>query len=116
MATQAQPYPRGRFYFEGFALSAPHARRWMCTLTQMTNMLFLNMTLSRQPLHIDAHFCAKQTRWGRPLTNSLFPLGLLIGICVDDTTPGGGIGHPGRFFAPLLESDSVSYSAFHQEA
>ena len=31
----------------------------------MDNMLFSNMTLNPQPLHIDAHFCATETEWGR---------------------------------------------------
>jgi len=29
----------------------------------MDNMLFSNMTLNPQPLHIDAHFCATETEW-----------------------------------------------------
>ncbi len=38
-----------------------------------------------QPLHIDAHYAAK-SEWGKPLVNSLFTLGLLIGMTVNDTT------------------------------
>ncbi len=78
----------------------------------MDNMLFSNMTLNPQPLHIDAHFCATETEWGRPLMNSLFTLGLMIGISVNDTTVGTTIGNLGmtetRFPAPLFEGDTVS--------
>ena len=58
-------------------------------------MLFSNMTLNPQPLHIDAHFCATETEWGRPLMNSLFTLGLMIGISVNDTTVGTTIANLG---------------------
>jgi acyl dehydratase len=70
------------------------------------------MTLNPQPLHIDAHFCANETEWGRPLMNSLFTLGLMIGISVNDTTLGTTIANLGmtdvRFPAPLFEGDTVS--------
>jgi acyl dehydratase len=70
------------------------------------------MTLNPQPLHIDAHFCATETEWGRPLMNSLFTLGLMIGISVNDTTVGTTIANLGmsdvKFPAPLFEGDTVS--------
>src|SRR5437899_7128127 len=50
------------------------------TLFRSDNMLFSNMTLNPQPLHIDRHFCEQETEWGQPLMNSLFTLGLMIGI------------------------------------
>jgi acyl dehydratase len=77
-------------------------------------MLFSNMTLNPQPLHIDAHFCATETEWGRPLMNSLFTLGLMIGISVNDLTVGTTIANLGmtdvRFPAPLFEGDTVHVS------
>ncbi len=73
----------------------------------MDNMLFSNMTLNPQPLHIDAHFCATETEWGRPLMNSLFTLGLMIGISVNDLSVGTTIANLGmtevKFPAPLFE-------------
>src|SRR3712207_7095957 len=82
------PHPRGGLYFEDFTVGALIPHRLTRTVTQMDNMLFSNMTLNPQPLHIDAHFCANETEWGRPLMNSLFTLGLMIGISVNDTTVG----------------------------
>jgi acyl dehydratase len=77
----------------------------------MDNMLFSNMTLNPQPLHIDADFCANETEWGRPLMNSLFTLGLMIGISVNDTTLGTTIANLGmtevKFPGPLFEGDTV---------
>src|SRR5947209_9727275 len=109
---KAAPHPRGGLYFEDFEIGATIAHRLTRTVTQMDNMLFSNMTLNPQPLHIDAHFCATETEWGRPLINSLFTLGLMIGISVNDTTVGTTIVNLGmtdvRFPAPLFEGDTVN--------
>ncbi|MFL5114169.1 MAG: MaoC family dehydratase [Microvirga sp.] len=105
------PHPRGGLYFEDFAIGATMAHRLTRTVTQMDNMLFSNMTLNPQPLHIDAHFCATETEWGRPLMNSLFTLGLMIGIQVSHMTVGTTIANLGmtevRFPHPLFEGDTV---------
>lgn len=104
-------HPRGGLYFEDFHIGATIRHGLTRTVTQMDNMLFSNMTLNPQPLHIDAQFCAEETEWGRPLMNSLFTLGLMIGISVGDTTVGTTIGNLGmtdvKFPAPLFEGDSV---------
>jgi acyl dehydratase len=109
--TTPQPHPRGGLYFEDFEIGRTIEHRLTRTVTQMDNMLFSNMTLNPQPLHIDAHFCATETEWGRPLMNSLFTLGLMIGISVNDTTVGTTIANLGmtdvKFPAPLFEGDTV---------
>ncbi|WP_026608091.1 MaoC family dehydratase [Methylocapsa acidiphila] len=103
--------PRGGLYYEDFVVGAKVAHRLTRTVTQMDNMLFSNMTLNPQPLHIDAHFCATETEWGRPLMNSLFTLGLMIGISVNDLTLGTTIANLGmtevKFPAPLFEGDTI---------
>jgi acyl dehydratase len=77
----------------------------------MDNMLFSNMTLNPQPLHIDREFCEKETEWGQPLMNSLFTLGLMIGIQVADMTVGTTIANLGmtdvKFPNPLFEGDTI---------
>ena len=107
-------HPRGGLYFEDFEVGAVLPHRLTRTVTQMDNMLFSNMTLNPQPLHIDAHFCATETEWGRPLMNSLFTLGLMIGISVNDLAVGTTIANLGmtdvRFPAPLFEGDTVHVS------
>jgi acyl dehydratase len=106
------PHPRGGFYFEDFQVGARFAHKLRRTVTQMDNMLFSNMTLNPQPLHIDAEFCARETEWGRPLMNSLFTLGLMIGMSVNDLTVGTTIANLGmsdvRFPNPLFEGDTVN--------
>ena len=109
--SEASRHPRGGLYFEDFVEGHVFAHRLTRTVTQMDNMLFSNMTLNPQPLHIDAHFCATETEWGRPIVNSLFTLGLMIGISVNDTTVGTPIGNLGmtdvRFPAPVFEGDTL---------
>jgi acyl dehydratase len=104
-------HPRGGLYFEDFTPGEVIKHRLTRTVTQMDNMLFSNMTLNPQPLHIDRHFCETETEWGQPLMNSLFTLGLLIGISVNDTTVGTTIANLGmndvKFPHPLFEGDTV---------
>jgi acyl dehydratase len=111
-ATETRRHERGGLYFEDFVVGALIPHRLTKTVTQMDNMLFSNMTLNPQPLHIDAHFCETQTQWGRPLMNSLFTLGLMIGISVNDLTLGTTIANLGmsevRFPAPLFEGDTLN--------
>jgi acyl dehydratase len=105
------PHSRGGLYYEDFEVGSVLSHRLTRTVTQTDNVLFSSMTLNPQPLHIDAHFCATETEWGRPLMNSLFTLGLMIGISVNDLTLGTTIGNLGmtevRFPAPLFEGDTV---------
>ncbi len=107
-----QRHKRGGIYFEDFVVGSVIEHGLTRTVTQMDNMLFSNMTLNPQPLHIDAHFCATETEWGQPLMNSLFTLGLMIGISVNDTTVGTTIGNLGMtdvtFPAPLFEGDTIN--------
>ena len=105
------PHARGGFYFDDFTPGVRFEHKLRRTVTQMDNMLFSNMTLNPQPLHIDAEFCAQETEWGRPLMNSLFTLGLMIGMSVNDLTVGTTIANLGmtevRFPHPLFEGDTV---------
>ncbi len=107
----AKRHKRGGLYFEDFAVGEVHEHRYTRTVTQMDNMLFSNMTLNPQPLHIDRHFCETETEWGQPLMNSLFTLGLMIGMSVSDLSNGTTIANLGmtetKFPHPLFENDTV---------
>src|SRR4026209_1569885 len=91
----AHRHHRGGHHFEDFAVGTTFEHRLTRTVTQMDNMLFSNMTLNPQPLHIDRHFCATETEWGQPLMNSLFTLGLMIGMSVSDLSTGTTIANLG---------------------
>ena len=104
-------HKRGGLYFEGFEVGVLVEHRFTRTVTQTDNILFSSMTLNPQPLHIDRHFCARETEWGQPIMNSLFTLGLMIGISVSDLTVGTTIANLGmtevKFPHPLFEGDTV---------
>ena len=107
----AMRHKRGGLYFEDFVPGEVVEHRYTRTVTQMDNMLFSNMTLNPQPLHIDRHFCATETEWGQPIVNSLFTLGLMIGITVNDLTVGTTIANLGmtdvKFPNPVFEGDTI---------
>jgi acyl dehydratase len=80
------------------------------TITETDNLLFSTMTHNSQPLHIDAEFAAS-TQHGQILVNSLFTLGLVIGLSVADTTLGTTIGNLGmektEFPNPVFIGDTI---------
>ena len=80
------------------------------TVTEMDNVLFSCLTMNPQPLHLDAEF-SKSTEFGQQLVNSLFTLGLVIGISVADTTLGTTIANLGmsdvKFPSPVFHGDTV---------
>ena len=107
-------HKRGGTYYDDFVIGHLYEHPLTRTVTQMDNMLFSNMTLNPQPLHIDRHFCEQETEWGQPLMNSLFTLGLMIGISVNDLTVGTTVANLGmtevKFPHPLFEGDTVHCS------
>lgn len=108
---EALRHPRGGMYFDDYAIGQVIRHRFTRSVTQMDNVLFSNLTMNPQALHIDRHFAATETEWGKPLMNSLFTLGLLIGISVPETTNGTLFANLGmtdvRFPHPLFENDTV---------
>ncbi|MFI4986551.1 MAG: MaoC family dehydratase [Alphaproteobacteria bacterium] len=80
------------------------------TVTEMDNVLFSSLTMNPQPLHLDAEF-AKGTEFGQRLVNSLFTLGLMIGMTVGDTTLGTTIANLGmskvEFPKPVFHGDTL---------
>ncbi len=97
-------------YFEEFEVGHIFEHAIGRTVTEMDNTLFSCLTLNPQPLHIDHQFAAT-TEWGRPLVNSLFTLGLMIGISVNDTTIGTTIANLGmsevKFGKPVFHGDTI---------
>lgn len=97
-------------YFEELAPGRQFDHPWSRTVTEMDNVLFSSLTLNVQPLHLDEHFSAG-TEWGQRLVNSLYTLGLMIGMSVNDTTLGTTIGNLGmsdvRFPKPVFHGDTL---------
>ncbi len=107
-------HKRGGLYFEGFTAGERIEHRYTRTVTQMDNILFSNMTLNPQPLHIDRHYCETETEWGQPLMNSFFTLGLMVGISVSDVSVGTTVANLGmtdvKFPNPVFEGDTLHAS------
>lgn len=97
-------------YLEEFSAGQVFKHELTKTITESDNMFFSVMTLNPQPLHIDFDFASK-TEWGKPLVNSLFTLGLMIGISVHDTTLGTTVANLGMtdtvFPHPVFHGDTI---------
>ena len=97
-------------FLEEFEIGRVISHELRKTVTESDNMLFSVMTLNPQPLHIDFDFAAR-SEWGKPLVNSLFTLGLMIGISVHDTTLGTTIANLGMsetvFPNPVFHGDTL---------
>ena len=80
------------------------------TVTEMDNVLFSTLTMNPQPLHLDEEF-ARGTEFGQRIVNSLFTLGLLIGLTVGETTLGTTIANLGmsrvEFPKPVFHGDTL---------
>ncbi len=80
------------------------------TVTETDNLLFSTLTLNPQPLHLDREFAAS-TEHGQILVNSIFTLGLVIGLSVGDTTLGTTLGNLGfdktTFPNPVFLGDTL---------
>ncbi len=80
------------------------------TVTETDNLLFTTLTLNVQPLHLDAEF-AKNSMYGERIVNSVFTLGVVVGIPVQETTLGTTLGNLGfeeiAFPAPVLIGDTL---------
>lgn len=98
-------------WFEEFKPGMEFKHPLTRTITEMDNILFCALTHNPQPLHLDEEF-SKKTMYGQRIVNSLFTLGLVIGVTVGDTTLGTTLGNLGmtdiRFKNPLFHGDTVN--------
>ncbi len=80
------------------------------TVTETDNVLFTTMTHNPALLHLDEQYM-QGTEFGARIVNSVFTLGLMVGISVNDTTLGTAIANLGwdevRFAKPLFHGDTV---------
>jgi acyl dehydratase len=80
------------------------------TVTEFDNVLFSSLTLNTQPLHLDEEF-ASRTEFGQRLVNSLFTLGLIVGMTVTELTLGTTVANLGfeqiTFPSPVFHGDTL---------
>jgi acyl dehydratase len=97
-------------WFEEFEVGQRFVHEIRRTVLESDNMLFSALTYNPAALHID-HAYAATTEFGKPLINSLFTLGLVIGLSVQDTTFGTTIANLGMsetvFPKPVFAGDTI---------
>lgn len=97
-------------WYEQFEVGGRFEHEIRRTVTEADNMWFCNATYNPASIHIDAEYC-KSTEFGRPLVNSIFTLGLVIGLSVQDTTLGTTVANLGmtdvRFATPVFAGDTL---------
>jgi acyl dehydratase len=80
------------------------------TVTETDNVLFSAMTHNPAQLHLDEEYM-RGTEYGQRLVNSVFTLGLMVGISVGDTTLGTAVANLGwdevRFPKPVFHGDTL---------
>ena len=97
-------------YFDEFVVGQTFQHPIRRTVTEADNVLFTAMTHNPAQLHLDEEYC-KGTEFGQRLVNSLFTLGLMIGISVGETTLGTTVANLGmdevRFPKPVFHGDTL---------
>jgi acyl dehydratase len=97
-------------YFDEFTIGEVFTHQPGRTITEMDNVLFSTLTMNPQPLHVDEEF-AKQTEFGQRIVNSLFTLGVAVGLSVGDTTLGTTVANLGfdkiEFPKPVFHGDTL---------
>ena len=99
----------GRF-FEQWQIGDSVAHAVTRTVTETDNVLISALTHNPQPMHLD-HEVAAASEFGRPLVNSIYTFGLMVGVSVSDTTLGTLIANLGydelTFPAPVFVGDTL---------
>ncbi|MDR7085139.1 acyl dehydratase [Arthrobacter ginsengisoli] len=97
-------------YFEDFTVGDVIKHDVTRTVTETDNLLITALTMNVQPLHLDAEF-SKKSMFGKQIVNSIFTLGLITGIPVQDTTLGTTLGNLGfrdiEFPKPVFFGDTL---------
>jgi acyl dehydratase len=97
-------------YYDELEVGAVFGHEIRRTVTEADNMWFCNATYNPAQIHIDHEYC-QGTEFGKPLVNSIFTLGLVIGLSVQDTTLGTTVGNLGmtevRFAKPVFAGDTI---------
>ncbi len=97
-------------YYEQFELGQKFVHDIRRTVTETDNILFTTLTHNPAAIHLDAE-AAKTSPYGQVLVNSVFTLGLMVGVSVGDTTLGTTVANLGwdevRFPKPVFHGDTL---------
>ena len=99
----------GRYYDE-WQVGDRIAHTVTRTVTETDNVLISALTHNPQPLHLD-HEAAVASEFGKPLVNSIYTFGLMVGVSVADTTLGTLVANLGYdklvFPNPVFAGDTL---------
>ncbi|WP_294119920.1 MaoC family dehydratase [Sphingomonas sp.] len=97
-------------YFDEWQVGDTVAHAVSRTVTETDNVLVSALTHNPQPMHLD-HEVAAASEFGRPLVNSIYTFGLMVGVSVSDTTLGTLVANLGYdrlvFPAPVFVGDTL---------
>jgi len=97
-------------YYEDFAVGDTYKHWPGRTISAADNTWFTLLTMNQHPIHFDEEY-ARKTEFGKPLVNSLFTLGVVIGLSVGETTLGTTVGNLGfektEFPRPVFHGDTI---------
>jgi acyl dehydratase len=97
-------------YFDEWKVGDRVAHAIARTVTETDNVLISALTHNPQPMHLD-HEAAAKSEFGKPLVNSVYTFGLMIGVSVVDTTLGTLIANLGydslKFPNPVFAGDTL---------
>jgi acyl dehydratase len=97
-------------YFEQFHVGQTFEHAIRRTVTESDNVFFTALTHNPAALHLDEEY-GKATEFGQRIVNSLFTLGLMIGISVHETTLGTTVANLGMtdvvFPKPVFHGDTL---------
>lgn len=98
-------------WFEEFEVGQTFRHRMRRTVTEADNTWFSVATCNPAALHLDEEYCRTETEFGTRIVNSLFTLGLLVGLSVGDTTLGTTVANLGMtdvtFPNPVFHGDTL---------
>jgi acyl dehydratase len=97
-------------YFDEWQVGDQVAHAITRTVTETDNVLISALTHNPQPMHLD-HEVAAASEFGKPLVNSIYTFGLMIGVSVADTTMGTLVANLGYdklvFPNPVFAGDTL---------
>ena len=97
-------------WFDEFTVGQVFRHEVRKTVLDYENSLFSALTYNPAQIHIDHAYC-ETTEFGKPLMNSIFTLGLVIGLSVQDTTMGTTVANLGMsetaFPKPVFAGDTI---------
>ena len=97
-------------YFDEWQVCDIVAHAVTRTVTETDNVLVSALTHNPQPMHLD-HEVAAASEFGKPLVNSIYTFGLMVGVSVSDTTLGTLVANLGydklTFPAPVFVGDTL---------